>query len=136
MILIFFIVAIGIVGATVMPHGLFLGSSLATQDRVSLPPPKEIHVHDLDSVDALPCPSTCSIVKENFFTVKRWLLASLRSWRVSDAEEQNLPDDKLGHAGWKNNTLPFVREHLRHGITDVVMSLLGFAVAINSLSVL
>src|SRR5712691_3024137 len=30
--------AVGIIGATVMPHGLFLGSALATQDRASVKP--------------------------------------------------------------------------------------------------
>ncbi|ETW87567.1 Mn2+ and Fe2+ transporter of the NRAMP family [Heterobasidion irregulare TC 32-1] len=60
--------AVGILGATVMPHAIFLGSFLATQDRVR-------------------------------------------------------PD---------NNSLEFIQAHLGHGIVDMVMSLLGVAVPINS----
>ncbi|KDQ31564.1 hypothetical protein PLEOSDRAFT_24093 [Pleurotus ostreatus PC15] len=78
--------SVGIIGATVMPHSLFLGSALATQDRISALPPTQ-------------------------------------------------PEEKLvkTHADRLNRPLPFVTAHLKHGIFDIVASLLGFAVLINSL---
>ncbi|KAJ7687435.1 putative transporter of the NRAMP family [Mycena rosella] len=79
--------SVGVLGATVMPHSLFLGSTLATQDRV---------------------------------TVER-----LEVLHVADSRET--------HADRENNTLDFIRAHLNHGIFDVVGSLLGFAVLINSM---
>ncbi|THU85442.1 putative transporter of the NRAMP family [Dendrothele bispora CBS 962.96] len=74
--------SVGILGATVMPHSIFLGSALATQDRVSLP--------------------NVAVVDEN------------RSER-------------------ENNTAEHIKKHLYHGIIDMAVSLLGFAVVINSL---
>ncbi|KAK0192479.1 putative transporter of the NRAMP family [Armillaria mellea] len=77
--------SVGILGATVMPHSLFLGSALATQDRV----------------------------------------ARIRSaFRLAPI----CPPQTLS-----NNTLSFIKLHLYHGIADVVLSLLCFAVVINSL---
>ena len=58
---------------------------------------------------------------------------ALKSWRVDEVKESNLPSDEDGHAGWENNSHSFVRAHLYHGIVDIVLSLLGFAVVINSL---
>ncbi|KAF8204314.1 putative transporter of the NRAMP family [Mycena galopus ATCC 62051] len=79
--------SVGILGATVMPHSLFLGSALATQDRLRAkcraPPPSE---------------------------------------RMAKRREDR-----------ENNSLAFIRAHMTHGIVDVVGSLLGFAVLINSL---
>ncbi|KAF9062045.1 smf Mn2+ and Fe2+ transporter [Rhodocollybia butyracea] len=75
-----FYTSIGILGATVMPHSLFLGSALATQDRDSLPPSVEESRITLFSSSAI-----------------------------------------------------FVKRHLYHGIVDMVGSLLGFAVVINSI---
>ncbi|KIP11464.1 hypothetical protein PHLGIDRAFT_63938 [Phlebiopsis gigantea 11061_1 CR5-6] len=70
--------AVGILGATVMPHALFLGSFLATQDRTG---------------EHMPAP---------------------------------LPSPR------ENNELRFIQAHLKHGIVDVVASLLGLAVPINA----
>ncbi|ESK86095.1 transporter protein smf2 [Moniliophthora roreri MCA 2997] len=74
--------SVGILGATVMPHSLFLGSALATQDRIT--PPSEY---------------------------------------ATNAKS---------HSERNNNSLAFVKGHLYHGIVDVALSLLGFAVVINS----
>ena len=43
------------------------------------------------------------------------------------------PPDVLIHADWENNSLEFVKSHLYHGMADMIGSLMGFAVAINSL---
>jgi len=48
------------------------------------------------------------------------------------AGDEDGPDRRTRHAHRENNSFAFVRAHLRHGIVDIVMSLLGFAVPINS----
>ncbi|KAG7099524.1 hypothetical protein E1B28_001366 [Marasmius oreades] len=111
--------AIGILGATIMPHALFLGSFLSTQDRVSLKTPSQ---------EPLP---TCSTDHQTFgdrlkrrfkqlFSVSRAeRIAASRAYRTEYGEREN-------------NSLSFIRQHLNHAITDVVTSLLGFAIPINS----
>ncbi|KAG6839685.1 hypothetical protein H0H87_000235 [Tephrocybe sp. NHM501043] len=36
------------------------------------------------------------------------------------------------HADWENRPYDFVKAHIHHGVVDIVVSLLGFAVLINS----
>ncbi|KXN84964.1 Manganese transporter pdt1 [Leucoagaricus sp. SymC.cos] len=79
--------SIGIIGATIMPHSLFLGSALATQDRVACRPVKD---------DKLVLNATSTMVSED-------------------------------------STMISTSPHIYHGIADVVVCLLGFAVLINSL---
>ncbi|KAF9564934.1 natural resistance-associated macrophage protein [Agrocybe pediades] len=83
--------SVGILGATVMPHSLFLGSALATQDRISYHDKQETRA-DLTTIEAV-----------------------------------------TRHSEHQNNPFEFVRAHIYHGTFDVVGSLLGFAVMINSL---
>ncbi|KAK7058324.1 Manganese transporter smf1 [Paramarasmius palmivorus] len=100
-----------------MPHALFLGSYLATQDRVSLP----------SSVVALPAPTVQRTVRsclkdffgKYFYVTKAERDAAARDYRTKYGERIN-------------NPLSFIRQHLYHTITDVVTSLLGFAIPINS----
>ncbi len=93
--------SVGILGATVMPHSIFLGSALATQDRVA----------------------TKSVEEEEEKPVK--LQQRIRSaFRMAPIS----PPLTLS-----NNSLSFIKLHLYHGIADVVLSLLCFAVVINSL---
>ncbi|KIJ21508.1 hypothetical protein PAXINDRAFT_104681 [Paxillus involutus ATCC 200175] len=108
--------AIGIVGATVMPHALFLGSNLSTQDRVSSAP-TDLPQH---------------VMSQPFS-----LQANLRQlWRTmfhfSRTDHENLKDRTTRHLLRQNNTPEFIRAHLTHGIVDVVVSLLAVAVPINS----
>ncbi|KAI0640106.1 natural resistance-associated macrophage protein [Trametes polyzona] len=115
--------SIGIIGATVMPHSLFLGSALATQDRVShLPDP----VKELDAALAPPPkPAPTSLgeyVKVSF----------KRHFRVSQVPDDVRAPDHT-HAEHENRPYSFVRTHLYHGIVDMVVSLLGLAVVINSM---
>ncbi|KAH7340473.1 natural resistance-associated macrophage protein-domain-containing protein [Rhizoctonia solani] len=168
--------SIGILGATVMPHALFLGSSLATLDRVSHPP----------AVATLPLDEQKRTYTfwQQFGRAKRALFWVQRSpasrssimnnstspieaatgLQVPDSEMQevNRPasppsrgspriaapasDVNLNHEenkvepqthtqaspGRQNNSLSFIKAHLSHAIVDIVMSLLGFAVSINS----
>ena len=108
------VLAVGILGATVMPHSLFLGSALATQDRASAKP------------TALPSPSnTCTTAPKGF----KFLGTLSRLLRPIHAHTEEF----ARHADRPNNSLAFVKAHLKHGIVDLVVNLLGLAVIINSL---
>lgn len=108
--------AIGILGATVMPHALFLGSNLATQDRVSQPPQ--------------PLPTPADARRPSF------LQRLQRFWKsilyISRSERDDLKDYTTRHGFRQNNSIEFIRAHLGHGTVDVILSLLGLAVPINS----
>ncbi len=93
--------SVGILGATVMPHSLFLGSALATQDRVAA-----------NSVEE-------EVEKPQMF--RQRIRSAFRLAPISPPLTLN------------NNSLSFIKLHLYHGIADVVLSLLCFAVVINSL---
>ena len=108
--------AVGILGATVMPHALFLGSYLATQDRIG---PEPV----LPSTAMSPPPSN--------------LLERLRAWfrslfTITRAERIAASRDYRDKYGRENNELGFIRAHLSHGLVDVIVSLLAVAVPINS----
>ncbi|KAI0050665.1 natural resistance-associated macrophage protein [Auriscalpium vulgare] len=108
--------AVGILGATVMPHALFLGSFLSTQDRVSTTP--------------LPLPSPANASPHGGRGLRVWfrsLFAITRADRI--AADREWRDNFVRP---ENNTLEFVHAHLGHGIVDIVTSLLGVAVPINS----
>ncbi|KAG9314600.1 natural resistance-associated macrophage protein-domain-containing protein [Chiua virens] len=100
--------AIGIIGATIMPHGLFLGSHLATQDRLS------------SSNSALPLPAAPQ---------RSSLWRSLFS--ISNTSHDDLTDKFTRHGLRSNNSLSFIRAHLAHAVVDIVLSLLVVAVPIN-----
>ncbi|KAG0703149.1 natural resistance-associated macrophage protein-domain-containing protein [Suillus ampliporus] len=108
--------AIGILGATVMPHALFLGSNLATQDRVSQPPQ--------------PLPTPVDARRPSF------LQRLQRFWKsilyISRSERDDSKDYTSRHGFRQNNSMEFIRAHLGHGTVDVILSLLGLAVPINS----
>jgi metal iron transporter len=116
------ILAVGIVGATVMPHSLFLGSALATQDRIT--PPKRTNSFNSLAGETL--------TERPQRSVPRWLCHKVASiFRVRPIEDEFTR--ARTHEDHVNHSLGFVRAHLNHGIVDVVTSLLGFAVMINSL---
>ena len=104
------LLAIGIIGATVMPHGLFLGSSLATQDRVSTFPSNERAGESRNiSLDSLA--SANSDKSQHVTTVAapdkiKEMVSTLRSWRPvgTDRYSKPMPDENLGHAGLENNS--------------------------------
>ncbi|KAL5534599.1 hypothetical protein ACEPAG_1062 [Sanghuangporus baumii] len=114
--------AVGIIGATVMPHGLFLGSRLATQDRLSF--------GKADS-SSLPTPSSAQR-STVFFSFKKTLKDLFSVRRVRRRGDTDQPDTWTPYGERKNNTIDFVRAHYKHGVWDLVVSLLGFAVVINS----
>ncbi|VDB85875.1 unnamed protein product [Peniophora sp. CBMAI 1063] len=109
--------AVGILGATVMPHALFLGSHLATQDRISTAPaPIPLPA----GTETLPRRKRAVAYLKSFFMVTR-------SERIAEDRQH-----RNQFARPENNPYKFVRAHLGHGIVDIVTSLLCVAVPINS----
>lgn len=107
--------SVGILGATIMPHSLYLGSALATQDRVSVKPV------------VLPTPSRIRDTGHRHNGLVGNFSALLRPTHADNS------DEFASHADRPNNSLPFIKAHLYHGIIDLVVNLLGIAVVINSL---
>ncbi|KIM48347.1 hypothetical protein M413DRAFT_440075, partial [Hebeloma cylindrosporum] len=110
--------AVGILGATVMPHALFLGSSLATQDRVTIAPPEE----------ELPSPASGRAgFKSKVQNIVNPLFRITQAGRTSSTI-----DYRMKYGDRDNNSLTFINQHLRHGVADVVTSLIALAIPINS----
>ncbi len=123
----------GIIGATVMPHSLFLGSALATQDRIQFRKrPSETNFSQ-DCEDAMV--ETRSTKSRSLFRrilkyCEESVLSAFRSPPPS-----LYASSATRHNEHSNNSYEFVRAHIYHGTFDMVGSLLGFAVVINSLCV-
>ena len=121
-----------------MPHSLFLGSALATQDRISFrPDPKE-------DLDALPGTHNNTINKKDHTNddslrnqPRGYLQRIYGRFKkfVLDAFIKPPPPANAGNGERKNNSFEFVRAHIYYGMFDMVGSLFGFAVMINSLYV-
>lgn len=101
-----------------MPHALFLGSFLATQDREAFHKPTPAN---------LPEPLNRKMLKRNTKTYFMDL------FRITSAERAAAAKDYRSRYGVReNNTLSFVKRHLNHIVIDVCSSILVFAVPINS----
>ncbi|KAK0465267.1 smf Mn2+ and Fe2+ transporter [Desarmillaria tabescens] len=105
--------AVGILGATVMPHALFLGSFMATQDRHA-----QIPRTDQAAEPELPLFNLSSRVKKG---IKELFTVSTTDTDIAVVETKR-----------ENHSPTFIRQHLKHEIVDVVSSLLFLAVPINS----
>ncbi|KZT73258.1 natural resistance-associated macrophage protein [Daedalea quercina L-15889] len=131
--------SIGILGATVMPHSLFLGSALATQERET----EEETISErhegltsslsLASMLAEKMRSIVSNVKAGL-TKDSFIRSTKQAFHMGRVHEEGRPI--RNHAEHENNSMDFVRRHLAHGIVDMVVSLLGLALVINSLIVI
>ena len=129
-----------------MPHSLFLGSALATQDRISFrADPKE-------DLDALPSTHHNTINKKDhtnddslrnqprgylqrlYGRFKKFILDAFIKPPPANANA-NMNGNGDGERR-KNNSFEFVRAHIYYGMFDMVGSLFGFAVMINSLYVI
>ncbi|EPT03405.1 hypothetical protein FOMPIDRAFT_1028690 [Fomitopsis schrenkii] len=137
--------SIGILGATVMPHSLFLGSAFATQERekpavsaleeeLALTKAETKDSGNTSSMSSLPF-SASSRPWYRCWSMRGLYLHSVRSIRACFAVMRMEPESEevKSHTEWKNHSLAFVSKHLYHGIVDMVMSLLGLAVVINAL---
>ncbi|KAJ2932492.1 hypothetical protein H1R20_g4618, partial [Candolleomyces eurysporus] len=119
--------SIGILGATVMPHSLFIGSALATQDRIEFREP--INDDDSDSPDS----SLYEVQRQPSRLQRTWNSSKKSFMRAFQRPSASYYTRATRHCERENNPFEFVSAHLYHGIVDVVVSLLGFAVLINSL---
>lgn len=128
-----------------MPHSLYLGSALSTQDRISC---REETVNDevltkvgeeyvensdeKDKVEATEAAEEAPSRKTRLGSfVARTKESVLNQFRVPPRSPHSTV--VKSHAERENNPLDFVRSHLWHGVVDMVSSLLGFALVINSL---
>jgi len=113
-----------------MPHSLFLGSALATQDRISPDPPKALSPSATRSAEYLAHPNeqTVSYPRHLIRMAYDFIASAFRVTRETDGTVK-----PKCHADRENNPLAFVKAHLYHGIVDMTISLLGIAVVINSL---
>ncbi|EMD42264.1 hypothetical protein CERSUDRAFT_102620 [Gelatoporia subvermispora B] len=126
--------SVGILGATVMPHSLFLGSALATQDRVSSRSDIELYKESLTLAKSTP--SLNSSILPTDVTERRTRTIWERAKKSFCAVFEVLPIEDgrpRSHEERFNNPVSFIRAHLWHGIVDMVLSLLGLAVVINAL---
>jgi metal iron transporter len=110
---------IGIVGATVMPHALFLGSSLATQNRVGnsflLVPPTGYPIEGESAEQLEEAKSIYSISNEPLRKrISTWLRTLFSAERVNNDSEGE------GEAGTFDR-LRFIRSHLKNAMVDLGM---------------
>jgi metal iron transporter len=122
-------IAVGILGATVMPHSLFLGSALATQDRISFRAPQDAEtlntVSKKDTDDSLQNQPSGKVpyLRRLYQKIPKFILDAFVK-----------PPANLYYYGEReNNSFEFVRAHIYYGMFDIIGSLFGFAVMINSL---
>ncbi|KIY72594.1 natural resistance-associated macrophage protein [Cylindrobasidium torrendii FP15055 ss-10] len=128
--------SVGIIGATVMPHSLYLGSALATQNRLT---PEEIDEADTLGSNSISTGSEVSLTTEKKKTAKAYVSTyfsqmTIKIKHIFDAPPPSeYSTNAKNHKERENNSFLFVKGHLYSGIIDIVTSLLGFAVVINSL---
>ena len=103
-----------------MPHALFLGSMMATQDRVSEAPQEAL----------TPLSPSQATIKSR---IRRTISKLFRIDRAD--RETSTKDYRSKYGERENNSLTFIHQHLFHGIVDIVSSLVAIAVPINSASV-
>ncbi|KDQ62894.1 hypothetical protein JAAARDRAFT_28865 [Jaapia argillacea MUCL 33604] len=119
--------SIGIIGATCMPHSIFLGSFLSTQDRTTS---VKIDLPSTFSNSSISLETSASSPPQ-----PRHVAPSLRRYFINmfrPTQSERVFDDVKCHAERENNSLSFIRRHLYHGYVDLVVSLLGVAVVINA----
>ena len=92
---------------------------------------KDMKIDSLSTFD-MPAP-TCGSVRPKKILESLWRNVKRNFKMTAVVDDKDRPADDVGLAGWENNTYAFIKAHLNHGIVDVAASLLGFAVAINSL---
>ncbi|KAJ4482297.1 natural resistance-associated macrophage protein-domain-containing protein [Lentinula aciculospora] len=150
-----FYTSVGILGATVMPHSLFLGSALSTQDRD--PSPKSQYPsHPVNSTTSSSTSTVFSardfpestVLKEmpegdllprdkshttKWYSTHPFRFIMAKVFRTPPETMYGMKYTAKRHEDWENNSFDFVKRHLYHGTVDVIGSLLGFAVVINSM---
>ena len=111
-----------------MPHGVFVGSALATQDRLSVSPPKAQNGEkEFEGDNGTP-------PRSSRFGPSRVLVALKESlFRKPLPGEYSTTANS--YAEHENHPYAFVKAHVYHGTADLVINLMCMAVAINSMLV-
>ena len=113
-----------------MPHSIFLGSALATQDRITKPD-KLTRMETVDSGTTIG-PRRFRISDLHPVALWRRLKRGFAdTFRIVPIEQ--FASDPKTHAEHENNPYGFVRAHIYHGMIDMTISLLGIAVVINAM---
>ncbi|KAG8941736.1 hypothetical protein FRC04_004113 [Tulasnella sp. 424] len=114
--------SIGIIGATVMPHALFLGSRLSTIDRLTPTP----------SASARSSATDLTAVEPDLPFLDRSVSKLKKILTHVEADEK----DELRKVAVEANSdcvgVGWIRTHLTHATVDIVLSLFCFAITINS----
>ena len=114
--------AIGILGATVMPHSLFLGSALATQDRVSPSSNTQLCQESIVLAKSTPSLEFSELPASTAERRARTFLEKVGRLVRQIFEVRPMEDGHpKSHLERSNNSLPFIRAHLWHGIVDMVV---------------
>lgn len=135
--------SVGIVGATVMPHSLFLGSRFSTANRLATPirSPGAAELERRPEYIHASWWKRCTL-KASFYLRRLWPKSDPAGrslvQRAKDTTLQMikpLPSDQVpdSTAPRQPLTVPLIRIHLPHATTDIIMSLLVMALTINSL---
>ncbi|GMK54527.1 hypothetical protein CspeluHIS016_0111130 [Cutaneotrichosporon spelunceum] len=147
-------VGIGIIGATVMPHALFLGSALAGIDRLDMLPPAPKRKRERIN-NRLPMLNPAAAIRRRFrpqredsdpeislepveshqptsapSTSTAPPLAVVKSTDKDDEYEAEV--EEYEKAIRKFDRIRWVKLHVRHATVDTGASLVGFALTINS----
>lgn len=124
--------SVGVIGATVMPHSLFLGSALATQDRVAYRLAEE-KARQIEIYTSSALPQRRLNRSKGFisYLIERLKFSFQNAVRVPESSAYATTAKR--HSDRENNSLGFVLAHVYHGIVDMVIGLVGFAVVINAL---
>ncbi|WVF66834.1 hypothetical protein IAT40_001576 [Kwoniella sp. CBS 6097] len=168
-------IGVGIIGATVMPHALFLGSSLASVDRLNMLPvepspikqPRSVSMPSLNpfrrkrpdprqnsdsiipqtNLDVDYEPSSSSSARPNpmtstsGFSVRPETPGKDLPVELNENDESEMTKDELEYTKAVKkyemdirmfDRIRWVDLHLLHATIDTVLSLLGFALTINS----
>ena len=120
-----------------MPHSIFLGSALATQDRLasSQPETEEDGLPIGKSNDSKASSEYSESIQEAPSKFMKYCKDARTSF-LSNFRAGSVPvreDEAKSHSERENNSYAHVAAHIYHGTVDIVVSLLGFAVVINAL---
>jgi metal iron transporter len=118
-----------------MPHSIFLGSALATQDRISFRAPQD-DAGARNSVSQKETDDSLQNQPSEKVSLLRRLYNNFKKNILDAFVKPTANQSRNCYGERQNNSFEFVRAHIYYGMVDMVGSLFGFAVMINSLYVI
>jgi metal iron transporter len=115
-----------------MPHSIFLGSALATQDRISFRAPQD-DAGARNSVSQKETDDSLQNQPSEKVSLLRRLYNNFKKNILDAFVKPTANQSRNCYGERQNNSFEFVRAHIYYGMVDMVGSLFGFAVMINSL---